>query len=122
MYSKTGFDFRYSARKKLILTLTAKLLHYYCVTNLNKHSAKMKKANFHTDFLFSDSDFFVGAGSVLNIAGNYYNFAVSKTEREADIKAIRCDWGMVGQDISQAINEGGVNDVIPNNELEICEK
>ncbi|ELR72619.1 hypothetical protein C900_00998 [Fulvivirga imtechensis AK7] len=55
-----------------------------------------------SDFLFSKMNFLTGAGSVLNIAGNYYSFNSSKNEREADLKAIKSDWCSVGEDISHA--------------------
>ena len=63
----------------------------------------MKKASlFKSDFLFPDTDFITGIGSVLNIGGNYYEFATSKNDLAADIKALRCDWGVIGQDIKRA--------------------
>lgn len=42
-----------------------------------------------------------GAGSVLNIAGNYT--AHSVTGVKADIKAIRSDWVAIGNDINAAM-------------------
>lgn len=59
----------------------------------------MKKTDYHTDFLFPDSGFWTGAGSVTNLSGNYFDFSVSKSEQEADTKAMSSDWGMVGKDI-----------------------
>jgi len=61
----------------------------------------MSKKKYHTDFLFANGDFIIGAGSVLNIAGNYYEFNYSETPKEADKKAIHCDWGVIGQDIME---------------------
>ena len=81
----------------------------------------MKKCNFHTDFLTPDTGFLVGAGSVFNIAGSYFDFAISKTELEADLKALTCDWAMVGEDIEVALKEEGSNASIKS-ELELCEK
>ena len=56
------------------------------------------------DFLYPDSDFITGMGSVLNISGNYFEFATSKDENAADCKAVRNDWAIVGQEIKNAIN------------------
>ena len=47
----------------------------------------------------------MGVGSVLNIAGNYFAFDYSKSDIEADFKAIQSDWGVVGQDIRSATNK-----------------
>lgn len=58
-----------------------------------------------SDFLFPDTDFVIGLGSVLNIAGGYFDFATSKSESAADLKALRSDWGVTGQDISEAYHE-----------------
>jgi hypothetical protein len=45
--------------------------------------------------------FLRGAGSVLNIAGNY--FPSSGIGAKADIKAIRADWVAIGNDINAAM-------------------
>lgn len=63
-----------------------------------------KKFQYSSGFLFSDSGFLTGAGSAINIAGNYYDFATSESEAEADSKALKNDWGVVGQDIESAIS------------------
>lgn len=57
---------------------------------------------FRTDFLLPNNDFWVGMGSVLNIRGSYFDYNTSKSELEADRKAMRNDWGMVGSDIEEA--------------------
>lgn len=80
----------------------------------------MKKSNFHTDFLTPDTSFWVGAGSVFNLSGNYYDFAVSKSESEADRKAMCSDWGMVGQDI-KTVSQEDTNTTI-NSNSELCEQ
>ena len=64
-----------------------------------------KKQLFRSDFLFPDTDFITGMGSVLNIAGSYFEFATSKSENIADLKALRSDWGVTGQDINAAMTE-----------------
>jgi hypothetical protein len=43
----------------------------------------------------------MGIGSAMNIVGNYYSFNYSKCEKEADFKALRCDWEMVGTDLDK---------------------
>lgn len=67
----------------------------------------MKKLirRYRTDFLFPKSSFITGMGSVFDLTGNYYTFNSSKTTTIADLKAIESDWGMVGQDINEAIEE-----------------
>lgn len=68
-----------------------------------KLNAMNKVKRYSTDFLFSMPSFLVGVGSVMNIAGNYFDF--SSSDNDADTKAILSDWGVVGQDILQAIEE-----------------
>lgn len=62
----------------------------------------MKKRKFRTDFLYSSPDFLTGVGSVMNIQGNYFEFNTSKSGEEADFRALLSDWGVVGNDISEA--------------------
>ncbi len=57
---------------------------------------------FCTDFLFSKGSFLIGAGSVINLSGNYFEFNTSNSDTEADEKAIRNDFRMIGQDIVEA--------------------
>lgn len=75
------------------------------------------KNKFMSDFLFSTPNFLIGAGSVINIAGNYYNFNESDSESEADAKAIENDFKMVGQDIYNVLNDSKLK----NNELILVE-
>lgn len=65
----------------------------------------MNKKRYCTDFLFSTSTFLSGAGTIFNIAGNYYEFNSSESEPEADERALNTDWHIVGQDIEDAINQ-----------------
>jgi hypothetical protein len=58
-----------------------------------------KDGKFKTDFLFSTSSFWGGIGSVLSIAGNYFEFNTSISGEEADRRAIETDWGVVGEDV-----------------------
>jgi len=55
-----------------------------------------------TDFLFPRASFLTGAGSVLNVAGNYFTFKYSSSGEKADAKALLSDWGVIGQDIIEA--------------------
>ena len=58
-----------------------------------------------TDFLTASSGFMTGMGSAIGIAGNFYGFNYSKSSIEADKKALRSDWLMVGQDLAGAIRK-----------------
>lgn len=53
------------------------------------------------------SSFIVGYGSVLNIAGNYFEHELefTKSPYEADKQAQRSDWIKVGNDIETATNK-----------------
>ena len=56
-----------------------------------------------SDFLFVTPTFLLGAASVLDIGGTLTGYNTSKSELEADTKAIRSDWQMVGHDICNAL-------------------
>jgi len=58
---------------------------------------------YRTDSLFANMSLITGLGSPMNIAGNYYNYNLSKTPNEADGLAIEQDWGVIGQDIAKAV-------------------
>ncbi len=58
-----------------------------------------------TGFLFSDSSFLSGAGTVINLAGNFYEFNISESENEADFIAIRNDFEVIGQDLKMAMEK-----------------
>lgn len=61
----------------------------------------MKKRNirFKTDYLLPKNNFWVGMGSILNLADSYFEYNYSKSESEADLKALTSDWDNVGEDI-----------------------
>lgn len=60
----------------------------------------MRKSKFKkTSFLLPMNNFLVGLGSVLNVAGKYFDYNYSNSTEEADRKAIESDWQNVGQDI-----------------------
>lgn len=65
----------------------------------------MKRRKFNTDFLFPVQDEITGIASVLDIfhANTVYNY--SKTDTEADQKAIAHDWAAIGEDLSDVINK-----------------
>ena len=75
-----------------------KIAYIYTVKFLNQKEMNKKKANYRTDFLLPKNNFLVGLGSVLNIAGAYFNYNYSKSEKDADYKAMYSDWKNVGED------------------------
>ncbi|MEQ1733108.1 MAG: hypothetical protein ABL940_05510 [Bacteroidia bacterium] len=64
----------------------------------------MNEIKKRTDFLFPKRNFWSGFSSVLNIYGNPNKFNSSKTGEEADCKAIKSDWEMIGEDFKYAIH------------------
>lgn len=64
-----------------------------------------KQRRYSTDFLFSTPSLLSGAGTVINLAGNFYEFNTSERGFEADEKAIENDFRMVGQDIYDMIEK-----------------
>jgi hypothetical protein len=64
-----------------------------------------KQRRYSTDFLFSTPSLLSGAGTVINLAGNFYEFNTSERGFEADEKAIENDFRMVGQDIYEMIEK-----------------
>jgi hypothetical protein len=58
----------------------------------------------HTsDFLVSRSSFVEGFGRIFDFAGALNVYATSPSPEEADAAAMASDFGMVGQDLRQAI-------------------
>jgi len=64
-----------------------------------------KQKRYTTGFLFSTPSFLSGAGTVINLAGNFYEFNSSDSGFEADEKAIENDFRMIGQDICDVIEK-----------------
>jgi hypothetical protein len=62
-----------------------------------------KQKRYTTGFLFSTPSFLSGAGTVINLAGNFYEFNSSDSGLEADEKAIENDFRMIGQDFFDVI-------------------
>ena len=58
-----------------------------------------------TDFLFAQPSFVSGAARVFDLWGTFDDYNSSDTIREADAKAIAADWLIVGQDLSDAIEQ-----------------
>lgn len=56
-------------------------------------------------YLFARPSFLEGVARVVDLGGTLQNYNVSKTEDEADLKALRKDWEAVGGDIKSAINK-----------------
>ena len=54
---------------------------------------------FCSDFLTSDGSFLSGAASAFSIGGRFFKFNLSATPARADVRAVRQDFAMVGQDI-----------------------
>ena len=62
----------------------------------------MKKRHYTTS-LFPVPGLLYALGSIFNIPGNYYKYNVSKSEKEADIRALNNDWSIIFQDLEDTI-------------------
>lgn len=62
-----------------------------------------KKIRMRSSRLYANSNFVIGMGSIFNIAGKYFDFNYSKSGIEADNKAIRRDWEIVGRELANSI-------------------
>jgi hypothetical protein len=58
-----------------------------------------------TDFLFAQPSFASGAARVFDLWGVFDDYNISETTMEADERAIAADWLIVGQDISDAMEQ-----------------
>jgi hypothetical protein len=58
-----------------------------------------KQKRYTSDFLLFMPTFLSGAGTVMNLAGNFYNHNNFKTDLESDGAAIENDFNMIGQDL-----------------------
>lgn len=64
---------------------------------------KESKQRYSTTHLFRDiGSYFIGFTSTFKIAGHLFFYNLSESPEEADKKAIKNDWGMVGKDIKSA--------------------
>ena len=55
-----------------------------------------------TDYLFPSPSFLIGAGSIFNISGNYFEYNLSETDLQADLKALISDWLAIKKDFELA--------------------
>jgi hypothetical protein len=55
-------------------------------------------------YVFGKNNFIIGAGSVFNLFGNFFDYNISETEQEADTRAIANDWKLIGQDLLEVIS------------------
>lgn len=55
-----------------------------------------------TDFLFPSPSFLIGAGSIFNIGGNYFEYNLSETDLQADLRALIADWLTIKKDFELA--------------------
>ena len=62
-----------------------------------------------TTYIFPNTNFIVGMGSAINLAGNYYTFQASATPMEADLRALQSDWLVIGQDIRSTMRSQEVS-------------
>ena len=53
--------------------------------------------------LFAESSFWEGFARVLDLGDNLSTYNFSRTEEEADFRAIQSDWQIVGKDLGGAI-------------------
>lgn len=63
----------------------------------------MNKAR--SDFLFATPSFIYGAARALDLFGVYDAYNSGSSAYEADYRAIRSDWSIVGQDICSAMKQ-----------------
>ncbi len=59
--------------------------------------------NFRTDFLTATPSALLGAATIFNLAGRFYEFNSSQSGEAADSTALRQDWSMIGQDIRETM-------------------
>jgi hypothetical protein len=71
--------------------------------DLNQFSYKQKR--FKTDYLFATPTFLKGVGSVINIFGGRIAHVSFKSDKEADLEAIRNDFRMIGQDVNDSFEK-----------------
>lgn len=51
-----------------------------------------------TGTLLPKNGFFIGLGSIFNIAGNYFDFNLTKSGITRDSNALYSDWNAIGND------------------------
>lgn len=55
-----------------------------------------------TDYLFPSPSFLIGVGSIFNICGNYFEYNLSETDLQADLRALLSDWLVIRKDFELA--------------------
>ena len=58
-----------------------------------------------TNFLFPKRNFWSGFSNILSIFGEEKKFNTSKSGTEADFKALKSDWEMIGQDLRNSMSK-----------------
>lgn len=80
-------------------------MYIYMIKFKSNKIMNKKRVKYRTDFLLPRNNFLIGLGSALNIAGAYFDYNYSKSEKEADFKAIASDWQNVGDDFRKSKEE-----------------
>ena len=57
----------------------------------------------NSTFLFARPSFIEGMARVIDLGATLQVYNESRTEKEADIKAIKKDWEAVGEDVANAV-------------------
>ncbi len=55
--------------------------------------------------LYKIPDFWLGFGSIWGIFGNFFDFKMYKTDKQADIEALKNDWGVLGNDLETSLQK-----------------
>lgn len=72
---------------------------------MNATALYPEKMEYRSDFLFEKVSFWDGFFSVFSLFSNRVKINASKTEEEADAKAMQQDWWMVWKDIYKAMQD-----------------
>lgn len=90
------------AKKRLKNRISKRSVSVVREFNIEKHDNRIRIV---TDYLFPTPSLLIGAGSVLNLWGNYFEYNTCETGLDADQMALENDFKMIGQDIEDAIEE-----------------
>lgn len=63
----------------------------------------MNNTEKRTSYFLKERGFFTGFSSILSLFGNSNMFNISESGEEADKKALRSDWEMIGQDFKKSM-------------------
>jgi hypothetical protein len=58
-----------------------------------------------TDYLYARPSFLSGVARLFDFFGLFTRYNFSRTEEEADAKALYADWRAVGSDLAQALRQ-----------------